>query len=263
MQHHTRRRFQLPVFIVATLFLIGVIGPQATPAIAADGKESAPPSVGKATRRAPSVSASRLGYYHGVVPCASCPGIDTWLRFDATKGVTRYKLIERYLEEKNGVFRSSGRVTWSGDGTVARLIAKDEARVLAVGNGRAEFLGDDGKAQGEASLYLLRKQEAYAGNGQQLLVDPSSVKRVGERVRFEGLLNFQHRMDGGHQSMHATVDIDCVSQTYLLPSVAYYTGTFSTGKLLHAEPKNENPPLPFAGKDDVFAQVARRHCAQR
>ncbi len=44
--------------------------------------------------------------YYGIVPCASCPGIETWLTIKGDK----YELKEQYLEEKDGLFITKGKI---------------------------------------------------------------------------------------------------------------------------------------------------------
>ena len=83
------------------------------------------------------------GYYTGTIPCASCEGIQMWLKLSDSGKTTRYDLIENYLGEKNGVFRSTGNAVWRANGSVIDLKGKDENRALFIGENFAELLGAD------------------------------------------------------------------------------------------------------------------------
>ena len=204
------------------------------------------------------------GYYTGTVPCGSCSGIDTWLYLNEFDGKTKYDLVEVYQQDKPETFRSSGTAQWQKDGATLELKGKDENRVIFVSEGYVEFLGEGAKPSGGQSEYTLRKQDAYAGNGQQLLIDPGKVKTDGEgasqRVRFKGLMNFEHQTEAGHQSLWANYVIDCQKKTYEMPEVSYFAKPFATGKNIHSVKNNPNPPQPFANDADVIGQAAAAYC---
>lgn len=207
-------------------------------------------------------SADWSGYYTGTVPCGSCSGIDTWLYLHEFDGKTQYDLVETYQQDKPETFRASGKGQWQKDGSTLELKGKDENRVLFVSEGYAEFLGEGAKPSGGKSDYTLRKQDAYAGNGQQLLVDPRKVKAEGkgdtQRVTFNGLVNFQHPADGGHKSLRARYVIDCGKKSYEMPEATY----FATGKKIRSAKNNSNPSQPFSGNDDVIGQAAKVYCSR-
>ena len=206
------------------------------------------------------------GYYTGTVPCGSCSGIDTWLYLNEFDGKTKYNLVETYQQDKPETFRVSGRAKWQKDGPTLALKGKDENRVLFVSEGYVEFLGEGSKPSGGKSDYTLWKQDAYAGQGQQLLVNPRKVKTEGQsqaqRVSFTGLMNFEHVTEGGHKSLRARYVIDCGKKTYEMPEIAYFAKDFATGKKIHAMKNNDNPPQPFSGKEDVMAQAAAAYCGR-
>jgi uncharacterized lipoprotein NlpE involved in copper resistance len=206
------------------------------------------------------------GYYTGTVPCGSCSGIDTWLYLNEFDGKTKYNLVETYQQDKPETFRASGNAKWQKDGSTLALKGKDENRVLFVSEGYVEFLGEGSKPSGGKSDYTLWKQDAYAGQGQQLLVNPRKVKTEGQgqaqRVSFTGLMNFEHVTEGGHKSLRARYVIDCGKKTYEMPEIAYFAKDFATGKKIHSVKKNDNPPQPFSGKEDVMAQAAEAYCSR-
>lgn len=203
-------------------------------------------------------SADWTGYYHGTVPAASSPGIEVWLNLDEFEGKVRYDLVETYLEEKDGTVRSTGTAKWR-DGSALQLVGKDENRVLFVAEGWVQFLGADETTGDEKSDYVLRRMDAFAGDGQQLLVDPTQVRvcvQNGRRIiAFPGLINFEHRTEGGHTSLAGDFVIDVEKKEYEMPSVRYYHDRFATGKLMHSAEENEGDWLPFSGDEDVLAQA--------
>lgn len=204
------------------------------------------------------------GYYAGTVPCGSCPGIDMWLVLNEFDGATTYTLIERYQAEGNSTFRSSGRARWRADGSALELTGEDDPRVLFVSEGYVEFLGE-GQQRGDGrSAYVLRKLAAYAGKGEQLLVDPARVttsKRKGKTtVRFPALINFEHSAAAGHRSLRATFVIDCAAKRYRMPTAGYYAKDFGTGRLLKwADGKNRRAQ-PLISGETVIGQVAEQYC---
>ena len=201
------------------------------------------------------------GYYTATVPCADCSGIETWLHLNDAGGTTHYELIETYLGKSDKPFVSKGKAVWNKDGSRLALKGKDENRVLFVSEGFAELMGAGQKQPDKNSApYRLSKVAAYAGLGQQLLVSPARIKADKGTVSFKGLVNFEHRMQGGHRSLRADVVIACKAKTYTMPNISYFKGSFAHGLRLDFIKGNTNPPQKFAGKDDVFAQVAAAHC---
>ncbi len=86
--------------------------------------------------------------YHAVLPCASCPGIDTWIEFYSDKEDRHFRMVERYLEQKeNAVFVSTGDVTTKGD-SVIQLQREDEILNYLVGDGYIAMLKDDTVEEG-------------------------------------------------------------------------------------------------------------------
>ncbi len=53
------------------------------------------------------------GQYRGVLPCASCPGIDIEIKLYEN---STYSISQRYQENEESIFRESGSFTWSDNG---------------------------------------------------------------------------------------------------------------------------------------------------
>lgn len=200
------------------------------------------------------------GYYKGELPCASCSGITVWLELNPFDNKVMYELIETYEGNKRETFRTKGSAKWQNEGLELKLIAKDENRVLFVGENFVEFLAKDGKPQGFESNYALKKQDQFVGNFQQLLVDPSSVKVEKKRVRFEGIINFGHRMEGGHKSLAASFELECGKKGYEMPKVSYFRERFATGKLLEKNTKNKGFKMQIVDKEDPLFQAREHYC---
>lgn len=199
------------------------------------------------------------GRYIGTLPCASCPGIVTSLTITEAGF---YTLTETYLGEKGQTFHSKGTFVWNKTGNRIILKGKDK-RSYQIGEGFMRQTGTDGKPAGNE--YLLRRQDEFNGNGEQLYVNPESLNahsgKGTDRVRFDALLNFEHRMQGGHKSLTATVEIDCRGRTVDLPVIAYFSQHDAKGEKLASNNKNAGNELPLSeNTDDVFVQAAKAYC---
>lgn len=199
------------------------------------------------------------GRYTGTLPCASCPGIVTTLTINEAGF---YTLKETYLGKKGQTFHSKGKFVWDKAGTRITLKEKDK-RSYQVGEGFMRQTYADGKPAG--ADYLLRRQDEFSGDGQQMYVNPESIEHISgkgtELVRFDALLNFEHRMQGGHKSLTASVEIDCRGRTVDLPVIAYFAQHDAEGKKLDSSNDNAGNKLHLSEEsEDVFAQAAKAYC---
>lgn len=211
------------------------------------------------------------GYYFGTLPCASCPGIETWLELNDFDDKVQYQLVENYLEETDASFRSAGEAQWNASGNQLALKGADENRVLAVAEDHVIFLGEGQDIANADPAYRLAKLEAYAGNGQQLLLDPAAIETEtrsagGPVLNFDAVINFEHPVDGsvgpGHQSLRAYYVLDCAKKTIAMPNVRYYSEHFATGKLLDEAENPAGEADVLEAGDDPLWQVAQRHCGE-
>lgn len=195
------------------------------------------------------------GRYTGVLPCASCPGIQTELTINPAGF---YTLKETYLEEKDGTFTSEGEFTWNAEGNQITLKEKDGERVFLVSEGSAWAIGADGKLNED---YQLDKLMEFNGAGQQLYVSPTSIVLDDGKLAFSGILNFEHEAEGGHRSLTADFVIDCAGNKVDMPKVAYFKDVDAGGEKLHEAADNAGnwAPIP-ADKDDVLNQMAKASC---
>ena len=195
------------------------------------------------------------GRYTGLVPCASCPGIDMALTINEAGF---YTLAETYREEKDGSFASDGTFTWDAAGERITLNGKDENRVFKIGEGAAWMVGADGQMD---ESHPLTKLVEYNGAGQQLYVDPSSIEEKDGLLSFSGLMNFEHPVEGGHRSLSADFVLNCATKQADMPSVSYFSDLDAGGEKLAEAPSNAGnwTPIP-QGEDDVLAQMADARC---
>src|SRR5690554_3422202 len=100
------------------------------------------------------------GTYLGVLPCASCPGIETEVKLNDD---LTYKLSTKYMEDKEEtVYRKHGSFTWSEDGRNITLHNTDDSSentYFKVGENRLFQLDQKGNTiEGElADYYILEK----------------------------------------------------------------------------------------------------------
>ncbi|OAM26765.1 MULTISPECIES: copper resistance protein NlpE [Eikenella] len=98
------------------------------------------------------------GRYHGVLPCASCEGIDTTL---VLKEDGSYTLSETYQQRHPLTEEASGRFTWRSEGQILQLDQAGSERLYQIGHGQIWALDMDGKQiEGElAGLYILKQTQ--------------------------------------------------------------------------------------------------------
>ena len=207
------------------------------------------------------------GRYEGVVPCASCPGID--MSLELMDG-NRYRLTEQYQESDGAPAIERGSFTWAKDGSTITLDDEDN-RAFFVSEGYVDMVGADGKPTGDQ--YRLTKAETAAdpapegfvqfiGDGGRLVIAEDSIKHdeAANTVSFDAVHDFEHEMDGGHRSMQVQYLIDCKRWTMAMPTVAYFKGPDATGDML-AQAKDNNDALPMIEEGaDVVRQAADQYC---
>jgi hypothetical protein len=186
-------------------------------------------------------------------PCAGCAGRGVWLSLEALARHARYELVEAGE-------RHRGAARWRPDGTRLDLVGMTPPRAVFVTE-NAVILGD-ARADPDRGQ-TLTKQETFRNAAERLHVDPASLRVEKGVARFRGLWTLAGRAPGGHLSLDAAFVIDCRARRMHMPQVAYYAGRFGSGRLIHEEKANDNPPLRFAGPRDVVARAAARYCPSR
>lgn len=109
-----------------------------------------------ATQSAPAL----VGTYQGVLPCASCAGIETTLVLNADGS---YRLTTLFLEVPDAKPESvSGHYKQSDDKTLIRLDENGDNYTYAIGENQLEMRDSDGsnggRSEEENANYRLKKQ---------------------------------------------------------------------------------------------------------
>ncbi len=100
------------------------------------------------------------GTYHGLLPCASCPGIDTWIKIDKSGENFHFKMVENYLESKNGRFLSEGTATFDKEKLKLKLQSGKDIQYFLFKSDVLLLLGDT--PQGKSHfVYRLYKQPKF------------------------------------------------------------------------------------------------------
>ncbi|WP_167740522.1 copper resistance protein NlpE [Eikenella corrodens] len=96
------------------------------------------------------------GRYYGVLPCASCEGIETTLILQEDGS---YLLTETYKQRQPFTEETAGRFTWRKPQEIFQLDKAGGERLYQIGNGQIWALDADGKqVEGElANLYILKQ----------------------------------------------------------------------------------------------------------
>lgn len=103
------------------------------------------------------VSLDWAGSYHGVLPCADCPGISTALTI---REDSSYELQTRYIDRGDSIYVESGDFTWDPTGSHITL-NESEGRKFLVGENQLFALDMEGnRIEGElAEHYILKKAD--------------------------------------------------------------------------------------------------------
>ncbi|RQP12666.1 MAG: copper resistance protein NlpE [Chryseobacterium sp.] len=103
------------------------------------------------------VEANATGTYEGILPCASCPGIDT--KLELNNDMT-YELEQEYQGEKGNKFTEKGRYAYDAATKVVTLQGGDQEHYYRVGtNTLTQLNTDKTEVTGElAGHYILTKQ---------------------------------------------------------------------------------------------------------
>lgn len=131
----------------------------------AEGAEAGfhPDSISVPDMHTSRIALDYAGLYTGVLPCASCEGIDTRIRLYADG---RFEMDSRYLGvEGNPEFSSEGDYTWMPDGNTIRLEGVDPPNLYHVGENQLFKLDMQGsRVSGPLSeMYRLNKTEPAPG----------------------------------------------------------------------------------------------------
>lgn len=129
--------------------------PASTPAAASTIAVSQPAAASAASTAAQSAT-QWSGRYYGVLPCASCEGIETTLILQEDGS---YLLTETYKQRQPFTEKTEGRFTWRKPQEIFQLDKAGGERLYQIGNGQIWALDADGKqVEGElANLYILKQ----------------------------------------------------------------------------------------------------------
>ena len=149
-----------PLAYLPALLLLAACAPQentttaSAPAAAPTVTASQPAASAASTAAQPDAQWS--GRYYGVLPCASCEGIETTL---VLKDDGSYQLTETYKQRQPFTEETAGRFTWRKPQEIFQLDKAGGERLYQIGNGQIWALDADGKqVEGElANLYILKQ----------------------------------------------------------------------------------------------------------
>lgn len=197
------------------------------------------------------------GRWSGVIPCASCPGIEVDLTFnnDGT-----FRLREEYLEQAGDPVVTKGTLSWDEETGILTLRSTDrEQRLLFKGMGEAIYLDAEGKT---APHYRLIKQAEYRAPGQQLILPLQSVRVEADKVYFSGLLNFSEAQEGAFKSVKGDAMIDCKTKQVTFRDAAYYPDVDAIGQRIASVSHMVQGGFRLEGssEDSVLLQLADTFC---
>ncbi len=177
--------------------------------------------------------------YFAVLPCASCPGIKTWIRIDKSG---RFSTIEEYLEEKDSIFMSDGKVVNKGN-SVYSLTSKDNSGDVVFKDDSLCLLDGDKKINKQ---YCLEKLDEFSVKNQNLFIYPKSVKKGDDTISFNGVLNFAKKQN----SLSANFKLNKNYETKI-SNVKYFKHNYALGDEISKDEffKNQGMSENFLKKD--------------
>lgn len=192
------------------------------------------------------------GRYTGLVPCASCPGIETTLTLNEAGYFT---LRETYQNETRDSHLEEGQFTWDKAGEVITLPLAPE-RHLKVSEGSVAFLTTTGTPASED--YILTKLDEFNGGGEQLFVNPVSIEDHGEgNITFRALTNLEFADEvHGTRSETSTIALDCNAGLVKMTNRARFPELDATGTATEANAAER----PLTEGEDVLWQAAKTYC---
>src|SRR6056297_736461 len=100
------------------------------------------------------------GAYSGIIPCASCPGIETTITLNADNTFER---SVRYIDEYPASVTDSGSFTWNAAGSVITLNPeRDKAQRYQVGENRLFMLDQQGRRiDGDLAAHYILHQHLH------------------------------------------------------------------------------------------------------
>ncbi len=142
-----RRNLLLTLLLIPTLLL------------GCASKESPPEQAATANAHNSRNSLDWPGTYSGVVPCASCPGIETRITLHADG---RYDRSTLYLGEGSAAIKDSGSFVWNDAGSKVTIGKGNDMQQYQVGENQLFHLDVSGeRIRGElAEQYTLRRLNA-------------------------------------------------------------------------------------------------------
>ncbi|MDX2271665.1 MAG: copper resistance protein NlpE N-terminal domain-containing protein [Cyanobacteriota bacterium] len=120
------------------------------------------------------------GVYQGVVPCASCSGIETTLTLNPDRS---YRLTLRYLGESDEEIERSGTFSWNEQGNTITLSNSDNApSQYLVGENQLIQLDQQGEriTGGLADQYILSKMDSSSESSSDSSSRLSQASPLGE-----------------------------------------------------------------------------------
>ncbi len=163
------------------------------------------------------------GYYHGVLPCDKCEGVDTWLLLYARDGKNFFEKKEKFLGQKN---RHS-----FGEFRLDKNTAKIDGKSFSINKNALEFDGG----------FKLQKIENFKGDFSSFLLLPNSLlkgKSNKEKIlSFKGITNFKNLQNGGYKSLKAKYFLRCKKKVYQIFRASHYDKRYAMGNFIHVENK--------------------------
>lgn len=187
------------------------------------------------------------GFYHSILPCKDCSGIETWIQLNDQDNQDTYELIQQYIDEsdannKLGTIKSQGVLHWENNGSIASLMNENEQRKLFIGEGFVELMADNQPSQEDESPYSLQSYQSINAEKEQLLINTATLSEgESNTLSFSGVINYQQPTNEQALSTKADFTIHCTDKTYQMSSASHHSDHFGLGETVKVMDKNSTP----------------------
>lgn len=195
------------------------------------------------------------GYYFGVLPCATCKGIATWLHLKMVNNRGEYEMREKFLGVKNRY--SLGGIGWEDNGSIIKLLTKNNKKKFHIMGKNLDLLNILSMEN-----LTLEKLDTFDTNGSVFLVNPKTLlsgKSHGKTiVRFRGLINYDNLTQNGYKSKKISLMLHCEDKKYEQSRVSYYKKRYAMGGFIR--PDENTRGLFDTNSSELILQATQKYC---
>ncbi len=204
-----------------------------------------------AQKRVEQKQENNIQTYFGIIPCASCPGIKTWIRIDESG---KYTQVEEYLEEKDAIFINDGKLIKKSNSVFALKSQNHEGHITFRKNQLCMLNSNKTINQ----QYCLDKLDEFHSSKQAIFIAPKTLSKNHGKIAFSGVVNLKKKAN----SISSNFIIDCKSNKIKLSNTKYFKGTYAIGQQISKDKllKIQNASLNTLFEKDLLYKIKKTYC---